>query len=187
MRKSHLTGYAVLILIVLIAGLSFCDNDIDHGELSDSAGIEVSTNDIRVCFSPNNGCRDLILRELESADSLIVLAIYSFTSFELARALVEAKGRGVEVRVVTDEGQNQGKYSKTEYLVDSDIPLRYRSGDGCMHHKFAVIDDEITITGSYNWSQSAEVRNDENLLIIDSKDLAKQYSNEFYQLWEECR
>lgn len=63
------------------------------------------------------------------------------------------------------------------------IPVRHETGTGLMHNKFAVVDDSIVLTGSFNWTRSAEGANNENLLKITSPDLAAQYAEEFSELW----
>ncbi len=146
----------------------------------------LDSSSVTVCFTPGGDCWKLIVNEIENAEKTLDVAIYSLTSLELSSALVAAKSRGVAIRLVTDNEQSQSKYSKTQYLADSDIPVRY-DGYGCMHHKFAIIDTAMVITGSYNWSNSAETRNDENVVFIKSRGIAEAYSSEFGRLWERYR
>jgi len=97
--------------------------------------------------------------------------------------LVAAKVRGVKIRVLLDGDNVDMNYSKAESLVDNGIPVRHETGAGLMHNKFAVVDDSITLTGSFNWTRAAESANDENLLKIVSPELAAQYAEEFSELW----
>jgi len=85
--------------------------------------------------------------------------------------------------VLLDGDNVDMNYSKAESLVDNGIPVRHETGTGLMHNKFAVVDDSITLTGSFNWTRAAESANDENLLKITSPDLARQYAEEFSELW----
>jgi hypothetical protein len=89
----------------------------------------------------------------------------------------------VKVRLVMDRGQGESQYSADRYFLKQRIPLRFGGGAGIMHNKFAVIDDSVVVTGSYNWSEAAEIRNDENLLVIASPDIAKLYAGRFEFLW----
>ena len=52
-----------------------------------------------------------------------------------------------------------------------------------MHNKFCIVDDQITLTGSYNWTARADLENDENLLVIESKEIARIYKEQFNKFW----
>ena len=71
--------------------------------------------------------------------------------------------------------------------VKHGFEIRYHLGFGLMHNKFAVIDDKSLITGSFNWTQTAEERNEENLLIISDKNTIGQYQQRFEYLWNTSR
>ena len=171
---------AIAVLILMAASLALAAESADSPEYLGVPG----GDSLVVCFSPG-GCRGLIISALQSADKTIQAAVYSITNFEICSTLVGEKRRGSAVTVIGDDNQAAGRYSKTEYLSDSGIPVRLGGGYGHMHHKFAVIDSELVITGSYNWSNSAETRNDENLLIIRDRELAAQYLREFERLWKD--
>jgi len=142
-------------------------------------------------FSPGGGTRAAILDEIEHAREEILLAMYTFTSGDLAGALVRAKGRGVRVCVILDEGQRIREGSgangrKSAYLVENGLEVWFDSVSGLMHNKFAVIDRRLVITGSYNWTEGAERRNFENLLIVRSASLAARYAAEFDEIKLRC-
>ena len=135
-----------------------------------------------VYFSP--GVRQHLLERLATTKQTIDVAMYSFTDSDLAWALVRAAGRGVKVRVYLDRGQAEGRYAKGRFLAQRGIPVRYYRGEGLMHHKFAVLDGREVITGSYNWTASAEEKNKENALILKGQELAAAYAAEFERLWQ---
>jgi len=150
---------------------------------------------VHTCFSPVGRCSVHILREIERAQKEILIAVYAFTSGELARAVAQAKQRGVSVQVVLDREFNaKNENSKGLFLEQQKVPVRRISGmksnapdkeGGLMHQKFAVIDRKIVLTGSYNWTHSADSLNDENLLLFrDAGPLAEDYRKAFFQLWE---
>lgn len=139
---------------------------------------------ISAFFSPNGGCESAIINQITSARSQILVAIYTFTDPDIANALISAKNKGVKVQVLMDKEQASGAYSKEGLLESSHIPVRYSSVPGLMHNKFAVIDTTVVVTGSFNWTVSAQEKNAENLLVIKSPELAKQYLKEFSILWE---
>lgn len=150
---------------------------------------------VQACFSPQGKCSAHILREIEQARKELLVAVFAFTSDDLARAIVQAKKRGVAVQVVLDrEFDLANERSKGKFFDAQKIPLRRVSGmkgkaaerdAGLMHQKFAVIDRRIVLTGSYNWTYSADSLNDENLLLFrDAAPLAEEYRKTFVRLWE---
>jgi phosphatidylserine/phosphatidylglycerophosphate/cardiolipin synthase-like enzyme len=157
-----------------------------------SIGAEMA---VQACFSPQGKCSSHILREIDNAKKELLVAVYAFTSDDLAGALVEAKKRGVIVQVIIDrEFDSRNDKSKGKFLEIQKIPVRRLSGSkaanseresGVMHQKFAVVDRRIVFTGSYNWTQSADSFNDENLLLFrEAGPLAEEYRRIFIRLWE---
>jgi phosphatidylserine/phosphatidylglycerophosphate/cardiolipin synthase-like enzyme len=142
---------------------------------------------IEVYFSPEGGGMKALVKTIGQARSTVHVAVFSFTLREAAQALVDAAARGVEVRVVLDEEEKNDEFSKLTFLLRKNIPLRIDENPGYMHDKFAVIDGKVVITGSYNWTASAEFRNRENLLVIDDVSLAKKYEKVFKTLWEQAK
>jgi len=141
--------------------------------------------DIQVFFSPNGGGQQAIVKEIGRAKSEILVAMYFLTERDISWTLVKAKERGLKVKVVLDQGQRTQKYAKGRFLSKKGVPVRYEyKSSGLLHDKFAVIDNRIVITGSFNWTASAELRNNENLLVIFSPDLARKYKEEFLKLWK---
>jgi len=122
-----------------------------------------------VYFSPNGGIRNRLLRAINLTKATIDLAIFDFTSGELAGALLAAKERGVAIRIVADARQAQGKHSEIPWLLEKGLKVRLTRGhgQGVMHHKFAIFDGKLGVTGSYNWTDTAERFNHENVVILD--------------------
>lgn len=120
-------------------------------------------------------CEKTILKELNSAKSSIFIQAYSLTSFPIANILIKKHSSGIEVRVLADKGQLKDPYSKVPLLKSKGIPVLIEKSDGLAHNKIIIIDKEKVITGSYNFSNSANKRNSENLIVIKSKDVAKTY------------
>lgn len=149
---------------------------------------------VQTCFSPAGKCSTHIIREIGQAQREILVAVYAFTSDELAWELVKARQRGVQVQVILDrEFDAENENSQGSFLAKQGIPVRRISGlnkggekaSGLMHQKFSVIDRRVVFTGSYNWTASAENFNDENLLLFrDAGPLAEEYRKEFLRLWE---
>jgi phosphatidylserine/phosphatidylglycerophosphate/cardiolipin synthase-like enzyme len=110
--------------------------------------------------------------------------MYSLTKDGISQAVVRAHQRGVKVRVVVDKTQAGLQAADDELLEQSGIVVKRISGmgGGLMHHKFAIIDDETILTGSYNWTDNATSRNSENLNVLCSP--IRSYKKEFERLWE---
>ncbi|MFQ5684056.1 MAG: phospholipase D family protein [Candidatus Binatia bacterium] len=153
---------------------------------------------VQACFSPLGDCSSYIGRMIGQARTEILVAVYAFTSDDLAWALVKARRRGVKIRVVLDrEFDKERRSSKGSFLEQQGLLVRRVSGlsserrdrgPGLMHQKFAVIDRSVVVTGSYNWTLSADNINDENLLLFrDAGPLAEEYRKEFFRLWEKKR
>jgi hypothetical protein len=148
---------------------------------------------IQVFFSPNGGARSAILKELENANKEINVAMYILTDRELSNALISAKERGVMVKVLLDgKSAEEIGYSKHHFLSERNVYVKLDNThksygnkyEGIMHNKFAIVDNKTLITGSYNWTHSAEELNEENLLIIkDDTSLIRKYTDEFIKLW----
>src|SRR3990170_360737 len=138
-----------------------------------------------VYFSPNGGIRDRLLRAINHTKATIDLAIFDFTSGELAGALLAARERRVAIRVVADARQAQGKHSEIPLLLERGVKVRLARGSarGIMHHKFAIFDGKLLVTGSYNWTDSAERLNRENLIILDEPAIVQRYQVSFEGLF----
>ncbi len=139
---------------------------------------------LEVYFSPDDRTASRLLEVIAGAQESVHFMAFSFTSDEIAQALIDRARAGVAVAGVFEDRQiesNQG----TEYgrLRSAGLQV-YRDGSGGnMHHKVIVVDRRIVITGSYNFSASAERRNDENTLIIHSPEIAALYMAEFDRIF----
>ena len=142
---------------------------------------------IEVYFSPNGGCQQAVISELRKATQSIDIAMYYLSSREIAQALLKARERHVQIRIVLDQGQEIESASKSGYLIKHRVKVRYHLGFGLMHNKFAVFDGKSLITGSFNWTLTAEERNEENLLIITDEETIEKYEERFNYLWNTSR
>ena len=142
---------------------------------------------IQVYFSPNGGCEEAVVSEIRTARRSIDIAMYYLSSRKIAQALLEAKENNVQVKIVLDQGQEIESASKSSYLVKHGFDVRYHLGFGLMHNKFAIIDTRALITGSFNWTLTAEERNEENLLVITDPLTIQKYEDRFDYLWNTSR
>ncbi|HLE14534.1 MAG TPA: phospholipase D-like domain-containing protein [Anaerolineales bacterium] len=140
---------------------------------------------LEVYFSPDDGVADQIARLVRGAEENISFLAFSFTSDEIAAALLERLDQGVSVAGVFDASQyEQNTGTEFDRLLQAGAEVRLDGNPGSMHHKVIVIDDRIVITGSYNFSRNAEERNDENTLVIHDPDIARLYLEEFRRVFE---
>jgi phosphatidylserine/phosphatidylglycerophosphate/cardiolipin synthase-like enzyme len=150
--------------------------------------LSVDGTQIEVYFSPDDGTANRLAALIEGAKGSIYFLAYSFTDDELAEALVERGEDGIEVAGVMDAGQAKGNLgSDYDFFRKYGLEVRLDSLPGSMHHKVMVIDGRIVVTGSYNFSQNARARNDENTLIIHSEEIAGLFMGEFQHIFAQAK
>jgi phosphatidylserine/phosphatidylglycerophosphate/cardiolipin synthase-like enzyme len=136
-----------------------------------------------VYFSLSDNPQRAIIKKINQAEAFINIAMYIFTDKEIALPLINAQKRGVKVRVYLDKSQIESSYSVSRLLVQRGIKVKISTNNYIMHHKFAIIDNCLLLTGSYNWTFSANKRNDENLMVIDDPEIIEIFQNQFINLW----
>jgi phosphatidylserine/phosphatidylglycerophosphate/cardiolipin synthase-like enzyme len=129
---------------------------------------------VTVCFTPGGNCMEQIVNALSEAKSGILVQAYSFTSAPIAKALLEAHKRGVQVQVILDKSQRTEKYSSADFLANQGVATMIDANHAISHNKVMVIDGETVITGSFNFTKAAQEKNAENVPIIRDKALAAQ-------------
>ena len=133
-----------------------------------------------VYFSPNGGATTAIVQEIEKAKKEVLVQAYSFTSAPIADAIVKAKKRGLHVIVILDKSQKSEKYSALTFLRNEGVETWIDYRPAIAHSKVMIIDRSQIITGSFNFTKSAEERNTENLLIIKNEpELVIKYLKNF--------
>ena len=179
-------SWLVLFLAVVILGLALPNLHTPPAPAQETVQTtpDAPAPDITVAFSGVDDPRGVILAELGAVHNSAIVAMYTFTDRELAKALVAAQQRGANVAVYLDRSQATDRYSVARSLVAAGVPVRISSNSHIMHNKFAVLDGATVLTGSYNWTIAAFKDNDENLLRITRPDLAQRYTDRFTQLWD---
>ncbi|MBI4842547.1 MAG: phospholipase D family protein, partial [candidate division NC10 bacterium] len=142
-----------------------------------------------VYFSPNGGIRQRLVRAIQTSQRTIDVAMYTFTAAELTEALYAAQARGVRVRVLVDRERAESGGSGIRRLRLNGVPVRSLGvpEQSLMHHKFAVFDERLVATGSYNWTNSAEHANYENLVVLEEPEVVARFQREFRRLWREAK
>ena len=142
---------------------------------------------IQVGFSPEGSARHLVLDTINSAKSSIQMLAYAFQARDITQALVEAKQRGVDVKVVIDKKRNLGKASKSamDFVARNGVQLRTSDHFHLQHDKLIIVDGNTVQTGSFNYAPSAETANSENVLVIrDMPEVASQYVTHWQSRWD---
>ncbi|MFT5822503.1 MAG: cardiolipin hydrolase [Crocinitomix sp.] len=138
-----------------------------------------------VYFSPGEECLQAILSNIRGASQKIRICLFTISDNRITKELISKSRQGVSVRIITDNDKMFDKGSDIEELSRAGISIRVDETDNHMHHKFALFDGDITLTGSYNWTRSAERYNHENILITDSNKVLREFNKEFESLWNE--
>jgi len=150
--------------------------------------VTINGTRLDILFSPDDGALAALVPLLEGAQESIYFLAYSFTSNQLGEIVRRQAEAGITVEGVMDEEQirsNQG--TEFDPFRQADLDVRRDGIAGLMHHKVFIIDESIVVFGSYNFSQNAEQRNDENLIIIHDPLIAGQFLLEFQRVREEAQ
>ncbi|KAF9141620.1 hypothetical protein BG015_001221 [Linnemannia schmuckeri] len=141
---------------------------------------------INPIFFPSEESFKQLIKTLDGAKKSLDICVYTITDDHLANAIIRAHERGVKVRIISDSEKAEDLGSDVIRLRDNnDIPTRVDNSKSFMHHKFAVIDDQLVINGSYNWTKGARFENKENLTLTNSPKAVQGFKGEFERLWAE--
>jgi len=152
-----------------------------------ATGSTMAAASIDAGFSPEGSAQQLVLRTLDEAHESIRLMGYSFTSPEVVKSLINARRRGVDVRVVIDQNGNRSKASiaAMNVVVNAGIPLRTNGQYKIMHDKVIITDGQNVELGSFNYSRSAAESNSENALVVrEVPALAQTYLTHWQSRWD---
>ena len=144
----------------------------------------IGGRDIECYFSPSDRATSHIVSTINAAQHSIGFELLTLTRAEIATAMVAKKQAGLRVSGDLDNGTDQG--TQYPYLVANGVDVHLKTGvSGLLHHKYGIFDaeypywDAVTITGSHNWTSSAENSNNENMIIVHDGNVANQYLQEF--------
>ncbi|MFC7395553.1 phospholipase D-like domain-containing protein [Scopulibacillus cellulosilyticus] len=143
-------------------------------------------NEVEYTFTRSDKYRSPLLKVNEIIDQTkktLDIAVFIITQDKI---IPRMKKRGVKVRVITDGEQSQ-RYSKNAInaLINEGIPVKVNKHPGLMHLKIMIADNKLFSTGSYNFTRSAEEKNDEVLVIIKSKKIANDWTDKYNLMWND--
>jgi phosphatidylserine/phosphatidylglycerophosphate/cardiolipin synthase-like enzyme len=144
-----------------------------------SPRVAVDGVDVEVYFSPDDGVARRLERLVGEAEESIDVMAFAFTADGLAEAMLERRQAGVRLRGVVERDQADSAGAEFLHLLEAGVDIRLDNSYGNLHHKVILIDGDTVVTGSYNFTRSAETANDEALLILRSPWLAAAFGEEF--------
>jgi phospholipase D len=171
LSSKPLKGVIAILIAGFLVGVAF-EEMIGIGTWHSYAA---PTDKINVCFTPPSGCGALIIQQISKAQESIYVQAFNFYSDPIANALIKAKKRGVRVKIILDKTNNENAKSQAARVMAEGIEVVIDSVAGIAHNKVMILDEKKVITGSFNFSDSADTRNAENVLLIDDKGMAREY------------
>ncbi len=151
----------------------------------------VQAGPVESAFSPDGGAEALVLRTIGSARSSIRMAAFSFTSSKIVKSLIAAKRRGVDVKIVIDDGKgcaDNATRSAMNLLTNAGIPLRTIGVYKLHHDKYIIVDKQHVETGSFNYTRAAAEGNSENVIVVwNDAENAARYLKHWESRWNQGR
>lgn len=173
-------------ITILASSLFSCADAVPPQASPNTAAVESGSVS---CYFPRAGQKPqpALISVISSAKETLDVAIYSFTDTKIGDSLISAEKNGVKVRVITDGQESKSKYQGKvlKALKKAGIPVKVDTHSGLMHLKVTVADKKTATTGSFNYTKSAEEKNDEVFVVIKNSDIAKDFSDEFETLWND--
>lgn len=144
----------------------------------------LNNTEIEVYFSPQDKTSSRIVKLINGAKRYIYVPTFLITHKDITQALISAKKRNVDVRIIIDANSVNTRNTTHQLLRENGILLKAENYAGKLHSKTMIIDDEHLIIGSMNFSNSGENKNDENMLVIKNSAFTKNYKAFFLYLWD---
>ncbi|MBW3538898.1 MAG: endonuclease [Planctomycetes bacterium] len=135
-------------------------------------------------FSPGDDCPERLRGLFAAARRSADVCVFTITDDRITSAILDAHRRGVRVRIVTDDDKSLDAGSDIELLARAGVPVRFDRSPFHMHHKFAVFDAALLVTGSYNWTRAAAEHNEENFILTGDPRLIEPFAELFERLWK---
>ena len=134
-------------------------------------------------FSPGTECQQAIISAIDNAKTSLKICVFTISDDQITAAILRAHERNIPIKLLTDDEKLLDVGSDIRQLAQAKIEIRTDDTRNHMHHKFALIDNHLLITGSYNWTRSAAMYNHENIIVSDNKELVNDFLVEFEKLW----
>ena len=135
-------------------------------------------------FSPEEDCFDFLLSELSQAKNLVYIAMFAFSDDRIAHYLKVLSSKGVKIFILVDKDWNLSSIYSDIDDMSRYTYLKLDVSEALLHEKFIIIDEKILLTGSYNYTASAQTRNDEYIFKTRNKLIVNRFTQHFLNLWE---
>jgi phosphatidylserine/phosphatidylglycerophosphate/cardiolipin synthase-like enzyme len=145
---------------------------------------DLPENNDKVYFSPGEACLQAILQLLESAEHTLRICVFTISDDRIADQIIACHRMGRQIQIITDNEKLYDTGSDIKRLIQAGIPVKVDNTSNHMHHKFAIADRRAVLTGSYNWTRSAEQYNHENILVTSDQLAVQKFESEFERLWQ---
>lgn len=151
--------------------------------LSEPLPAETAHDGQEAFFAPHEDVASRIIHALSATRTRADLAVFTITDDRVSRAILDAHQRGVAIRIVSDNDKSADLGSDIDGLAQRGVAVRIDRTPVHMHHKFGVLDGQVLLNGSYNWTRSASRENHENLVISRDPGLITAFEREFEHCW----
>jgi phosphatidylserine/phosphatidylglycerophosphate/cardiolipin synthase-like enzyme len=138
-------------------------------------------------FSPGPDCLGTILHAIGTARRQLDICVFTISDDRIKNAILMRKEMGTKVRILTDNEKLLDEGSDIAALDKAGIQIKVDRTTNHMHHKYALFDNRMVITGSYNWTRSAEAFNHENILVSENPIIISRFTSNFEKLWKEMK
>lgn len=138
-------------------------------------------------FSPGDSCRNKIISLIKEAKKTIDICVFTISDNKITQVILDAHKRGIDITIISDNDKANDKGSDIHHLQNKGVNIIVDNSSYHMHHKFAIFDSKILLSGSFNWTRSATDVNEENILVSGEPGLVSQFSNQFDSLIEKLK
>ena len=179
----------ILALLLIIVSLTLLSCDNSQKIRGGGSPKKIATNnDIKVnyYFTRQNQHPDQqLINIINSSDVKLDIAIYSLNKQSIVDAIINAKNRGVDVKIITDrtESKNTSELKELKELQSKGIPIKINAHAGLMNLRLTIEDNTQVATGSYNYTEDSSKENDEVLIVINDVTTAQNFENTFNTMW----
>jgi phosphatidylserine/phosphatidylglycerophosphate/cardiolipin synthase-like enzyme len=149
--------------------------------------VQIGSSRVEVYFSPEDGVAKYVLQRLAAARHSIRFMAFSYTAPAIVDAMIARARAGVSLSGVVEAQNATGSHAAYGTLSAAGLDVLLDGNCYILHHKVIIIDERTVITGSYNFTSSAERDNDENLVIVDDPNLARAYLDEFARVYAQAQ
>lgn len=187
MNKKHISKLliAVLSVLLLLSGCSKTTSTKPSTQTETDNQTESNDQTETYLTQKDENSHDVLIKEINTAQKNLDIAIYSITKEDIANAILDAKKKGIDVKVITDSENSKSKTQKEilDKFKQSGIPIKINTSTGLTHLSFTIVDNSEALGGSYNYLESVANNNDENLMVMKKTDIVNKYSAGFNSMW----